>query len=287
MAVDDERLHRLALEGDLDAAQARVAQLRRRGDEAAIAALLGQVARPLSGFVAEAPLEVAPAVALSAAVLEALDAVHAGGELMVELLPSRIFVVTAPAAAPWHAPRHEVIDLGPRRPWPPPPIDVLFENDALIEHLRYAAPERLQGRDDLDARADLYAVALMLHELWSGQLPWPNDPLMASLSARCYEANAPSPALWMAPERRHTPLERVLAQALARDPTQRFDTATALRQALLEAARQPAWHDATAPFDAPDPSLPPIVHYGLPPGPGPWDPRPRGLRGWLRRLFRR
>src|SRR5262249_3884664 len=78
----------------------------------------------------------------------------------------------------------------------------------------YMAPEQRRG-ETIDARADLFPCGLMLVELISGRLPRPEDG---------------NPAAGVPPE-----LRLAVERTLALDPADRYPTAQALVDSLVEA----------------------------------------------------
>jgi serine/threonine protein kinase len=110
------------------------------------------------------------------------------------------------------------------------------ERDAFVGTPEYMAPEQLLGQD-VDGRADVYGLGVVLYELVAGRRPFEDspDPGQACLH------EAPQPvSRW----RRGVPrlLDRVVAKALARDPRQRFqntdELARWLKRADAELSRQ-------------------------------------------------
>ncbi|MCA8973835.1 MAG: protein kinase, partial [Planctomycetes bacterium] len=113
----------------------------------------------------------------------------------------------------------------------------------------YMAPEQLGSNDDVDIRADVHAIGVMLYELLTGSLPLPVEVLMAKGSAglpgilRDSEAERPSARLLrdagahaaIAAECRVSPpallralrtdLDWVVMQAIAKDRELRYPTA--------------------------------------------------------------
>lgn len=98
----------------------------------------------------------------------------------------------------------------------------------------YMAPEQALGQD-VDGRTDLYALGVLLYELTTGHVPFKgNDPL-AVVSQHVHASVVPPRVL--RPDMPRS-LEAVILRLLAKDPNQRFATATetlnALRTSLLE-----------------------------------------------------
>jgi serine/threonine-protein kinase len=97
----------------------------------------------------------------------------------------------------------------------------------------YMAPEQILGRA-IDQRTDLYACGVLLFELLTGTTPFQaanNDPMGICMM----HLNVDAPRLHdKAPDRDFGALEDVVARALAKEPEQRFATATEFADALSE-----------------------------------------------------
>ena len=168
---------------------------------------------------------------------------------------------------------------------------------AVVGTVRYASPEQARG-NSLDGRADVYALALVLTEAVTGNVPFAADTTIATLMGRLDRPIPTSPALG--------PLARVIEAAGTVDPRDRLDAA-GLIQGLNDAARdldRPAplpleplhqlplpdrepldrtttfgsvggWAPASPPLVGGSP--PPVVGY--PPGPGGSPPPGAGYPG--------
>lgn len=132
----------------------------------------------------------------------------------------------------------------------------------------YMAPEQAMG-DRADHRADLYALGCMAFELLAGRLPYAGETPMAILLAHL---NQPVPDPRQANPALSPELAAVLVRALAKDPEQRWPSATAFARALAAAAGLPA--------PAPVQTLPAARRAEVP-------PRARGARRrlWLALLL--
>ncbi|EYF04248.1 protein kinase domain-containing protein [Chondromyces apiculatus] len=93
----------------------------------------------------------------------------------------------------------------------------------------YMAPEQVQGLQDIDGRADVYALGAMLFEMFTGERAWRGDGVFAVAAAKLI-TDPPDPRT----RRADLPagFARVILQCMARDPAARFATAEAVAEAL-------------------------------------------------------
>jgi serine/threonine protein kinase len=92
----------------------------------------------------------------------------------------------------------------------------------------YMAPEQAFGVQ-VDARADLYSVGIVLYELLAGRVPFKKDSAQDMLTAQAYETPPPvrtlNPAL-------PAEAEALLETALMKEPPRRYQSARAMLAAL-------------------------------------------------------
>ena len=109
--------------------------------------------------------------------------------------------------------------------------------------LAYMAPEQFEPGRTADARVDLYAVGVMLHELLSGRRlfqAFSDHELIGRVRAGDIEPPSRSnPGVSIA-------LDEVCLRALARDPAHRFADAIEMARALASATEGAAWDRAQA-----------------------------------------
>lgn len=99
----------------------------------------------------------------------------------------------------------------------------------------YMAPEQAAGARDVDARADLFSLGVMLYRLVTGSLPFTDDDAVAALVA-AREGRYPDPRTLTPglPE----PVVRAIAGCLAPDPAARLPDCAALLEVLSERSRE-------------------------------------------------
>ena len=88
----------------------------------------------------------------------------------------------------------------------------------------YMSPEQARGQE-IDGRADLYALGVVLYEILVGKLPYTGTDALSTALAHLTE---PLPELPV----HHGRYQDVLRKLLAKDPAERFPDAAALLQAL-------------------------------------------------------
>ncbi|MFM5981726.1 MAG: serine/threonine protein kinase [Sphaerospermopsis kisseleviana] len=111
-----------------------------------------------------------------------------------------------------------------------------------IGTFRYAAPEQIQNKQNLDARADIYSLGIILYEMLSAADPFGFSTKGNNISeaswvvAHTYELPTPlreQPGC----ENISADMEVVVIKCLQKDPNNRFTTVGELNQALQEAIK--------------------------------------------------
>ncbi len=126
---------------------------------------------------------------------------------------------------------------------PPPPIapsyKQLTQQGIILGTPGYMAPETLFGSVDVDARADLFAMGVILYEMIVGQRPF-RGPDPQKVMLKTVTKPVPQPSR-LCPDISKE-MERLMLTALAKEPADRFQTAEEFLENLVAAAvgRTPA-----------------------------------------------
>ena len=102
----------------------------------------------------------------------------------------------------------------------------------------YMSPEQARG-DRVDARTDVYSLAVTVYEMLAGRIPFESDSTLSLLHSQIYDT--PPPIEGISP-----PLQEVMKRALAKNPDERFQTplefAEAFQSAILGTSEASTLH---------------------------------------------
>jgi tetratricopeptide (TPR) repeat protein len=155
---------------------------------------------------------------VSLALVRLVEEVHRRGLVHCDLKPENVFVDPSFGA--------KLFDFGLVRQLHATERTVTTE-EAPEGTPEYMAPEQCEGRTDLDARADVYALGVMLYEMLAGAPPFWGNPAEVQQSHRSRRPPSLSRRVPVSPE-----LEAIVVRCLAKDRARRFADAGELRQAL-------------------------------------------------------
>ena len=172
----------------------------------------------LEGLVSrKGPLPHAEAVELCIQALAALAHAHSLGVVHRDLKPANIMFTESGAV--------KVMDFGIARVVG---TEHLTSAGFMMGTPAYMAPEQVLG-EDIDARADLYAMGVVLYHLLTGQLPFKGHTPFEMAQSRLRDQ--PTPVRTVRPDLPPW-LETVLGMSIHREPGKRFQSAPAFREAL-------------------------------------------------------
>ncbi len=168
------------------------------------------------------PLEEALSIARDIA--SALGYAHAQGVVHRDIKPENVML---------HEGEAMVTDFGIAKALSTGDGDTLTRTGTALGTPAYMSPEQASGEHELDGRSDIYSLGCLLHEMLAGEPPYTGRNAQSIIAKRFTEPVKPIRAI-----RAEVPeeVEQALLQALARDPAERFPTASQFGQALVSPA---------------------------------------------------
>ncbi len=125
-----------------------------------------------------------------------------------------------------------------------------LSSDVMLGTPQYISPEQAMGKQELDARTDIYSFGVMLYEMVTGQVPFSADTPYSIIHDHIY---TPLPLPRAINPKVSEGVERVLLKALAKERDDRFGDVADLGEAFGQAMKgagvdlevQPAVHEQT------------------------------------------
>jgi serine/threonine protein kinase len=171
------------------------------------------------------PLAPAEALALGARVAGSLAQLHAQGVVHRDIKPENLFLRGADPADVC------LLDLGIARLLDPERRTT--RHGMVVGTPAYMAPEQARAAPELDHRADLYALGVVLYECLSGRQAWPGENPLAVMVKLLVE---PAPRLVHARPEMAGPLDAQIARLMSTRPAERPATAEACAAELAALA---------------------------------------------------
>lgn len=160
-------------------------------------------------------------------IASALDYVHKNGCIHCDVKPANILIdddghVMLSDFGIAHLAKDDKAVAMPRNP------------DALMGTPDYISPEQAMGRP-IDGRTDIYSLGVTAFYLLAGQLPFKAD---TSIALALMHVHEPPPPLASVRADISPVLDQVIHTALAKQPEQRFQTATSFSNAFTDAVTE-------------------------------------------------
>ena len=188
---------------------------------------------PIRAFCERAALPFAERLRLFLQLCRGVAHAHARGIVHRDLKPANVLVTDG-----GDGPLVKIIDFGIAKALHATPTGDAVRTDAgrVVGTPGYMSPEQAEGRvADVDARADVFALGVMLYELLTGELPWTagagateTDPAWPSRRVTQSADGAPPAGLRQRAAQLRGDLDWITLKALARERDDRYASVAAL-----------------------------------------------------------
>jgi serine/threonine protein kinase len=160
-------------------------------------------------------IPVAQAVSILKQIASALGAAHQRGIVHRDLKPDNIYLVKRGEEENFV----KVLDFGIAKVGGA--SNKLTRTGMVFGTPHYMSPEQAAGQS-VDARTDIYALGVIMYEMFTGRVPFDADTFMAVLTKHMFEK--PGPMTSPHAERQLGALEQITLRALEKKPENRYQT---------------------------------------------------------------
>jgi serine/threonine protein kinase/Flp pilus assembly protein TadD len=168
----------------------------------------------------EKPLPVDEAVRIGRDIAAALDYAHRHGVVHRDIKPENVML---------HEGEAMVTDFGIAKAVSAAGSESLTQTGLAVGTPAYMSPEQASGEREPDGRSDIYSLGCLLYEMLAGVAPFTGPNVQALMMKRFTE---PVPSVRATRPAVSPDLDQVVTRALAKDPEERFATASQLVVAL-------------------------------------------------------
>lgn len=170
------------------------------------------------------PVPIDEAVEITSGVLSALENAHSAGLVHRDIKPGNVMLTNDGKV--------KVMDFGIARAMSDSQA-TMTQTNAVVGTAQYLSPEQARG-EQVDSRSDIYSTGCLLFELLTGRPPFQGDSAVAVAYQHVSEVPpAPSSIASDVPES----LDRVTMKAMAKDPADRYATASIMRLDMIRAVQ--------------------------------------------------
>jgi len=169
------------------------------------------------------PMPAAQAAAWFGQLLEGVKAAHAAGIIHRDLKPENLLIARSQDGRE----RVKIADFGIAKWLTPDESASLTLPGTIVGSLRYMSPEQLSGQP-VDARSDLFSIAVMVFEALTGKLPFSGASHGERMASMLTDSESLEAELRGAPA-----LQSTLRKSLARSSKDRFASAEELQKELI------------------------------------------------------
>jgi Tol biopolymer transport system component len=203
----------------------------------------------LAGRIERGRLTLAETLRFGAQIAAALASAHRLGIVHRDLKPGNVMLTASGA---------KLLDFGLAKAIRPssPVVEIseaatgeqpLTASGTLLGTMQYMSPEQLEGRD-ADARSDIFALGAVLYEMATGRKAFTGRSPASVIAAILHTEPPPIASIAAPPATCPPVLDHLIRRCLAKDPDERWQSATDVEGELKWIADSPA---ATAPQMAP------------------------------------
>ncbi len=181
------------------------------------------------------PLLPARTIHLLMQTCDALSEAHSRGLIHRDLKPGNIYA----AQRGGYYDVAKLLDFGLAKPIATEAEPVhLTQEGSITGSPLYMAPEQALGDSEPDERSDIYSLGAVAYYMLTGRPPFEGDRAIKLILAHAHDAVVPPTRL-----RADLPpdLESLILRCLAKNPAERYGSATALREALADCEHSGTW----------------------------------------------